>query len=485
MVNMASILQTITQDHDAKKNISEFDSIWTGYKGRMVSPDPLTGKTLGKCRSQKQLLGHHRRVVDLANDVSMAKEFGRTVKVSMHIFELYPPCTKPTDELLATYLPDLLINDHNEGKYILVRTVTSAVALGALITIVEDEKGNWEQLVINCYDHLHSGEDLLPKGSVLVIKQPFFKHTPNSAFFIIVDHISDMIIMLPTNDMVPKQWAAPKKTAEEWNDEGYAHLLNGKYRRAASCFGCAINLTSYENSQSEIERDARVGRSRAYNKLGMWEKAMFDSQLAMALNRSGDAILQNVLAQYHLQMTQGAMGNLLRSQHHFSYDHSFYNVLMEKIMERRCEADKGLFSLRKMKDSHWNGQQIESHDYIELVDVRGAGQGVWFKDGIKDIIPGQLVLVTKAIASCPPEESQLFGLYDHSKDKTVNGNLFTLARRVAEKLSSNPQHCYKGYLTDIRLNKGYQGLREFMRIDGTMVIDTYVIDLVPTIANKD
>jgi hypothetical protein len=101
-----------------------------------------------------------------------------------------------------------------------------------MLTIVEDEKGNWEQLAINCYDHLHSGEDFLPKGSILMIRHPYFKHTPNSAFFIVVDHITDLTIVLPMSAIIPKEWAPPSKTAEEWYDEGCAHLLDGKYYRA-------------------------------------------------------------------------------------------------------------------------------------------------------------------------------------------------------------------------------------------------------------
>jgi hypothetical protein len=97
-----------------------------------------------------------------------------------------------------------------------------------------------------------------------------------------------------------------------------------------------------------------------------------------------------------------------------------------------------------------------------------------------------LVLVTRAWASCSPEESRIFGLYDHSKGKTVKGNLLTLARRVAEKCSNNPNSFGMDLLENLGLNKGYQGLRELRTVDGKAVIDTYVIDLVVLAnANKD
>jgi hypothetical protein len=250
-------------------------------------------------------------------------------------------------------------------------------------------------------------------------------------------------------------------------------------------FGCAVHVASYlGTSKPDTERDARVGRSKAYNKICIWEKALFDAQLASSLKNCADATIQASLAQYHLQNIPTAVNLLIRSGC-FPRDHLFLDVLLEKAFERRCES-KGIFSLRKLKDRRWNGERMECHDYTELVKCRGAGKGVWFKDDIKEIVPGQLVLVTRAWASCSPEESRIFGLYDHSKGKTVKGNLLTLARRVAEKCSNNPNSFGMDLLENLGSNKGYQGLRELRTVDGKAVIDTYVIDLVVLAnANKD
>jgi hypothetical protein len=212
----------------------EFHSVWTQLRLEKGPNDDnkLDGKRLRVPRDRNALFAHHRRVMGLARAVEQAKQAGFSHKVADIVFDWYQPCTQPLESLEEVHLNELRINDHNRGTYVVIRTITSAASLGAYLTLVEDERGNTEQLAIHCFNHDHPPNDFLPKGTMLVIKEPYFVNSPKTAFFILVDHISDMWILEPNAEEIPEEWWEPVKAEDKLFDEGSGHLLDRQWHKA-------------------------------------------------------------------------------------------------------------------------------------------------------------------------------------------------------------------------------------------------------------
>ena len=73
---------------------------------------------------------------------------------------------------------------------------------------------------------------LLPKGTVMAIKEPFYQAYNNDAC-IRVDHPSDIVFLDLGHAMYPKAWktieAGSQKTALDWKLEGNAALGRKEY----------------------------------------------------------------------------------------------------------------------------------------------------------------------------------------------------------------------------------------------------------------
>jgi hypothetical protein len=83
----------------------------------------------------------------------------------------------------------------------------------AIIAIVEDERG--DVLKIQLYQQVDEDErratDIIDVGTMLLIKEPFFKVMGDGEYGLRVDHLSDVVTIDNADNRVPKAWR-PKVT---------------------------------------------------------------------------------------------------------------------------------------------------------------------------------------------------------------------------------------------------------------------------------
>lgn len=124
----------------------------------------------------------------------------------------YPPCNRPARALTPLPISKMKLQEHHRGHLVIVRTLTVTNRLSAITVIVEDEEGTAVllQLYNQPEESLVKADDVLPQGSVCLIKEPFFKDTPSGSYSLRVDHVGDIVILSSNDERIPEVWRAPR-----------------------------------------------------------------------------------------------------------------------------------------------------------------------------------------------------------------------------------------------------------------------------------
>jgi hypothetical protein len=145
-----------------------------------------------------------------------------------------------------THIKKLRIASREIDEAIVLRTLTEPVVHSSSVTIVEDEHGDVARLTVcNLEDSMN--DPVLPKGSVLAIKQPCWGIAPNGGYYIRVDHPSDLVVLVTMDKKVPVSWrerdqAKASKSAVDWKKEGDMMFLKKKFRKALDW--CVVNIVA-------------------------------------------------------------------------------------------------------------------------------------------------------------------------------------------------------------------------------------------------
>jgi hypothetical protein len=148
----------------------------------------------------------------------------------------YPPCTSQLSDLKKVMIKDLLVETHHRGSYLLLRTITPADRVTALIAIVEDEDGSTITIQLYNQETTRPESDILGQGAVLAVKEPYLKVMSDGEYGLRVDHLSD-VTFIPNHDMlVPSAWitdtGVSKMPAYDWRMKGNDLFNQSRYYRA-------------------------------------------------------------------------------------------------------------------------------------------------------------------------------------------------------------------------------------------------------------
>lgn len=120
-------------------------------------------------------------------------------------------------------LSELIVENHHEDVYVVVRTITPPYQGAGTVAIVEDEFGNTEKLAL--YNQSDASVlSNLPEGSVVLVKEPYYKFSGDHDFMICVDHPSDAVLLRqgPDDELIPESFRTgePHSSAAEWREAG-------------------------------------------------------------------------------------------------------------------------------------------------------------------------------------------------------------------------------------------------------------------------
>lgn len=151
----------------------------------------------------------------------------------------YPPCTNGLPDLKKTMINNLVLETHHRGAYLLLRTITPASRMTAVMALVEDEDGSVLLLQLMNQDKDLPADDSLSEGTALVVKEPYLKVMADGGYAIRVDHLSDIQFMARYHKAVPSSWRHGltedemlKMSAQDWKLMGNESFKQRGYRFA-------------------------------------------------------------------------------------------------------------------------------------------------------------------------------------------------------------------------------------------------------------
>lgn len=120
-------------------------------------------------------------------------------------------------------LDELLVENHHEDKYLVLRTIVQPYPGAGTITVVEDQHGSVDKMAL--YNQGNSTIlQSIPEGSVVLVKEPYYRFSGDNDFMLCVDHPSDIVLLRPGPDdaLIPEQFkAVPEfETAADWKAAG-------------------------------------------------------------------------------------------------------------------------------------------------------------------------------------------------------------------------------------------------------------------------
>lgn len=127
---------------------------------------------------------------------------------SSFISSSYLPCSTPMAELESVAIKNLQLETHHRGTYLLLRSITLPYRMRAIMAVMEDE--NEDAILLQLYQQEdesdRSAADIISVGTVLLIKEPYFKVMGDGEYGIRVDHLSDVIHLKGDDVRIPKAW---------------------------------------------------------------------------------------------------------------------------------------------------------------------------------------------------------------------------------------------------------------------------------------
>jgi hypothetical protein len=179
----------------------------------------------------------------------------------------YLPCTTPLVQLRPTAIKDLRLETHHRGTYLLLRAITPPNRMTAILVVVEDEHG--DGIMLQLYqqeeEDVRKATDVVDVGSVLLIKEPFFKVMASGDYGLRVDHLCDVIHLDKNDPILPKKWlpkiSEAEESAEMLKSKGDSAMAKGEYLKAIEEYTYPIENAWYFTEHAWQIYESRFSRS--------------------------------------------------------------------------------------------------------------------------------------------------------------------------------------------------------------------------------
>ncbi|KAI1461406.1 hypothetical protein F4805DRAFT_453838 [Annulohypoxylon moriforme] len=388
----------------------------------------------------------------------------------------YPPCICPVQELKPLMISDMTLETHHRGERALVRVLTPADRITAIMAIIEDEEGTavLMQLYNQPEESVVSKDQILREGDVCILKEPYFKGTVDGSYSLRVDHVSDIIWLQDTDPRIPFKWRKRVLTLDENSKdirlEGNAAVQRRAWAEAEQLYTDAIRVAK----TPEEEQLAHLNRSLANLNLERPEKALND---ALKGNTSEKALFREAKALYSLRKFNPCLEKLLAVVRSNPKNSDAW-VEIKRAKQRICEEETGAYQFSNMyKQAESTPPLIDCATYVGSVEVRdapGRGRGLFTTKRVK---AGELLLCEKAFAYSYANEDSPVGrekitiLVNLNSKTMCMGGQANLITQIVQKLFHN--HTGADVFTEL-YHDDYPKVA-VSKVDGAPVVDTFLI----------
>lgn len=151
----------------------------------------------------------------------------------------YPPSFKRLDSrfdsLQTIQLKELRLEIRHHDKLLLLRLTEDPQRFSGLVAPVEDVTGSSELISIPFADPDLQPFEVLQKGSILAVKEPYFGMSVMHTYAVCISHLSDMVRLSEKDFRVPAAWRRPAEpSVEAWKSAGDQASMSGNTYEALS-----------------------------------------------------------------------------------------------------------------------------------------------------------------------------------------------------------------------------------------------------------
>ncbi|CAB4407767.1 unnamed protein product [Rhizophagus irregularis] len=373
---------------------------------------------------------------------------------------------------------DMQIDNVHTGRFLLCRVIEKCYKLTALSTIVEDPEGDVERLSLYNWVPQSAGlisvdqaSRYLTVGTILIVKNPFYKtaadilpmiRSDDPSEIIMVNHNSELLKDIRwTTDQIQELLVEPEEQkifkSEDFQRRGNENFKERNYKLAIDEYSRGIDLEP--NNVILL-----TNRAQSYLRLCLFAKALDDSVLALEHNSDHQkAKFCKGKALCGLKRYQEA---ILIFQELLKTDDALNKNSFEEAIKRARMLElesKGIYdyisiieefkkNVQVQSDGKWicpNGPRLDHADYIsdkiEVRPIKNKGRG-WVAK--QDIPSHSLLMVSKAFHvvyenEVPPGLS--FNWVNRSINTPAQSELITF---ITQKITADPnlgRELYKLY----------------------------------------
>lgn len=335
----------------------------------------------------------------------------------LSVREGYAPCEIPLRDLEPIdNLTDLIVESHHIGRVIFVKTFAEPARIEAIVNAVEDAAGNVDRLALFHMSQRVSPEEVLPRGTVLAIKEPWFRRAQDGGVVIRVDHPSNAMIVDTTNPLVPAAWRAKQvvPTLTEITVEASEMMVKNCFQAANVLFTEALKLLHEDCDKHEAVRRS-LHRSRANARLSLehFEDAVEDALQGITpgtpktlskQEKDGNVQAYNLIASTHYLLAEFADAKQYLEQalallpHHDKAGKRLVKENLQRTEKRLKEQKTGVYDFAAMSASATlNNRSLDHASFLSNTEIRPAGAHGRGLFATKKIEVGEVIMVEKSM----------------------------------------------------------------------------------------
>ncbi|ROT36165.1 TPR domain-containing protein [Sodiomyces alkalinus F11] len=375
----------------------------------------------------------------------------------------YPPSSRSIKELEKMPLSDLIVENHHEDAYIVVRTITPPYQGAGTVAIVEDEFGNTEKLAL--YNQGDSSVlNAVPEGSVVLVKEPYYKFSGDHDFMVCVDHPSDAILLRqgPGDEFIPESFRTgePLTSAADWRDAGDQAFMARDLPQAGANYTRALELAPEDDTK--FKSGLYTKRAGVNLTLKCFDNALQDALASLGGPTDWKSYFIAARAAYELtdfKTSKTYFEEALKRKPPSANVQKEY----ERCLARVEESEKGNYNLAEISRSVTTKNiHLDKASFICNTEVRSSphhGRGLF---AVRDIKAGEIIYAEKA--TCVPNEFN-----------TEHNSAAAYAQLVA-MCNDNPSIHRK--VIDLYGGTYKRRGNEGTEIDGKPVVDVFLLESI-------
>ncbi|KAG9663163.1 SET domain-containing protein, partial [Aureobasidium melanogenum] len=386
--------------------------------------------------------------------------------------DFYRPCYLPLAQLKKIFLKDLKFETHHRGSFLLLRVFCQPFRKAAVMAAVEDETGDVDRVALYHTKEALRAFEVVPEGTVVTVKEPFYHLEGDGRYVLRVDHASDMVVLDQHHKLCPEQWQNREEiqlTALEWKREGNKAFVREEYPEAHRCYtrGLARLDPDADEGMRDLMRDLYHHRSSTNLRLHRYDATILDAFLSASNARDdtskakdSEAWFRRGRANYQLGHYEDALKAFERMLMLAPSDSKGHEEL-KKTKTRLLEQQQEAYNFAEIIDEVTkNGFSADRASFISKTEVRQTqdrGRGLFAS---QDIRMGDLILCEKAFMAAHPD------------DRTPNSRSQVWLDSV-QKVIDNPSQSKD--LLGLYAGQPNTSLTSAPMIDGTPVVDTFKV----------